>query len=994
MKTQISRDSHQNGKRYSGVYQQQGRMLTDSDINEQSDISKFRLESSLLDTIGSGIPAKGGLAINSDGTIKPGKAYVDGVPALVTGVDPLGYDAQADYPEAPAITETDYLLYLDVWERSVAYLEDTRLLDPGLHGADTCTRSQTMAQIRWCPASRQARLESLPNKGNAPLTLSLRSGSESANDCDPCADLVDLDSSVGNYLFRLEVHHVRYSASGEADRITLKWSSENGAEAYKIGEEPVDFSSGHWVYELFDSTTEKHLGAYISPTHSHIKRGELVESYSAGSTVFDFVRRWDGYIELKRVGANWQPIKTGTNIHGFEKGVRLKDDGDANALAHVSVNDDLTINLSSLIVTLGLKDGTSHDFLAGDFWWFPLRERQEYVDDKVLSNALPNGVDHHYLILASVSEGVATPFPGEACRALGFPRLTDLKADDVCYESGCENLYGEAKTVKQALDNLCTHLDASDIPFNNSCQKLYAEAANVQQALDELCSIQAEDIAFSGQCSALSSVTNVAEALEILCNLDSGGGCAYVVGQGGQYATLGDAFHDLRKTPAVVLCLLPGEHHLSADPGRTFSTFKLVGSGTASTSVIIEEEMGSLTIEAQEVIFRDVSFSLKAPAGQILLTADRVDVEGCVFERLNGRRQAESIVSISSEEECEVNWTGNHMTSIWMELTNIGGLTDVLLPEGTSFSGKADIGKDLTELGTLNPATDVERYDVLLGETAKKIAGLSAASRKKWTQSQPNRLIERLPDDPVRFVRFKKAKSVGAKSITRRGRYSLETSKVGVKAAAENFYKELGKRNLTEAGVAELLDGYIGISIVTGFGRCLGLADATVMGSISDNLFEGELVLNESADQGVDLGSDPFVKSHPELETPIDYDVSGSMRIAGNTLHKLVTLIPGTLIGGSANSPWLAGAMDTWRFITVAENVFSDINNSVAAYSLTVQGNHFDASNDELRQKAMFAMHYYSTYTSNLGPGNGDFRLRIQTFGGEKVHSANLLQIV
>ncbi len=33
MKTEISRDSHQPKKRYSGVYQQQGRMLTDADWN-------------------------------------------------------------------------------------------------------------------------------------------------------------------------------------------------------------------------------------------------------------------------------------------------------------------------------------------------------------------------------------------------------------------------------------------------------------------------------------------------------------------------------------------------------------------------------------------------------------------------------------------------------------------------------------------------------------------------------------------------------------------------------------------------------------------------------------------------------------------------------------------------------------------------------------------------------------------------------------------------
>ena len=38
MKTQISRDGHHKAKRYSAVYQQQGRAVLDSDVNEFADI--------------------------------------------------------------------------------------------------------------------------------------------------------------------------------------------------------------------------------------------------------------------------------------------------------------------------------------------------------------------------------------------------------------------------------------------------------------------------------------------------------------------------------------------------------------------------------------------------------------------------------------------------------------------------------------------------------------------------------------------------------------------------------------------------------------------------------------------------------------------------------------------------------------------------------------------------------------------------------------------
>ena len=52
MKSQISRDSFRPERRYSGVYQQQGRMLTDADWNELQAIVKTRLDEALRDVLG------------------------------------------------------------------------------------------------------------------------------------------------------------------------------------------------------------------------------------------------------------------------------------------------------------------------------------------------------------------------------------------------------------------------------------------------------------------------------------------------------------------------------------------------------------------------------------------------------------------------------------------------------------------------------------------------------------------------------------------------------------------------------------------------------------------------------------------------------------------------------------------------------------------------------------------------------------------------------
>ncbi len=64
MKIQISNQSHQPTKRYSGVYQQQGRMITDADWNELVTIIKERQDAALEDVVGRFRPSEGlGIAV-------------------------------------------------------------------------------------------------------------------------------------------------------------------------------------------------------------------------------------------------------------------------------------------------------------------------------------------------------------------------------------------------------------------------------------------------------------------------------------------------------------------------------------------------------------------------------------------------------------------------------------------------------------------------------------------------------------------------------------------------------------------------------------------------------------------------------------------------------------------------------------------------------------------------------------------------------------------
>ena len=245
MKTQISRNSLNLEKRYSGVYQQQGRMLTDADWNESTDLFGNRLNEVAGDVVGSGAPKENGIVDvsednpgNTTYTLKWGDVYVDGIKAVITPdntVDtetPEGwifdYTSQDDFPGAPSLPGGACRLYLDVWERPVTSNEDQEILDPGLHGADTCTRTQTMAQVKWCDtAINPEDPDENPGKGDALVSLKLMNGNEEPDVCDPCSVEFDINKRVGNYLFRVEAHDVVYS-SGTPQTLTLKWSCENG----------------------------------------------------------------------------------------------------------------------------------------------------------------------------------------------------------------------------------------------------------------------------------------------------------------------------------------------------------------------------------------------------------------------------------------------------------------------------------------------------------------------------------------------------------------------------------------------------------------------------------------------------------------------------------------------------------------------------------------------------------------------------------------------
>jgi hypothetical protein len=477
MKTQISRLPQSLFAPWSGVYQQQGRMLTDADWNAQAEVMKATLSDALVDVIGSGTPDDGG-AVVPDGAggfgLVLGAVYAEGLrgtlraePPQPVGA-PFEFSAQADFPAAPEPPAAPHLLYLDLWERTVTAHEDAGLMDPGLHGADTTTRSRVMAQVKWGAPDFDPEDPAVnPPIGAALATVALRGDIAAADPCEPCADEIALPDRVGSYLFRTEVHRVDYDA-GAPVRVILKWSRENGAEAATIGSEPPGFIASDWTYDFYHGApmraeSESHLGYHApdvlaagwTPTRSVLVQG-YPETPPAG---FDLVRRWDGYVELEKAGSDWRvafDLEDGLPVHrGFDRGQRLSPLRAVTEHGHVREGPTVLLALDTTMVSLELAD---HPLLAGDFWHVAVREAVHASGDTILAAAPPMGIRHRYMGLAWVDGTTVTPCSGSACRRHRFPRLTDIAAEDVCYDNGACSMPG-VETVQDALDHLCRTRD-------------------------------------------------------------------------------------------------------------------------------------------------------------------------------------------------------------------------------------------------------------------------------------------------------------------------------------------------------------------------------------------------------------------------------------------------------------------------------------------------------------------------------------------------------
>lgn len=269
MKGDNTRVTFDPDKHYSRVLMQQGRVQLDADWNEQGAILQHYLRMLTRDVVGpyAGPADDFGFEIITretlyrlgsvtdskrraelEGAVKrgnfvigPGRYYVDGIP--IENKRAILYTEQPGYPFAnsPALEDIQsglaMLVYVDVWERHITYVEDDHLREVALEGPDTCTRAQVVWQVKvHAETAAEARAGTFGcHSSNTLSRLGTGALRARARLDKPVTELCSIPPSsryrgAENQLYRVEIHQGGSVATGA----TYKWSRENGSVTFPI----------------------------------------------------------------------------------------------------------------------------------------------------------------------------------------------------------------------------------------------------------------------------------------------------------------------------------------------------------------------------------------------------------------------------------------------------------------------------------------------------------------------------------------------------------------------------------------------------------------------------------------------------------------------------------------------------------------------------------------------------------------------------------------
>ena len=368
----------------------------------------------------------------------------------------ITYLTQPDYPAPDALKlQNTYLVYLDVWERHITYIEDDSIREVALGGPDTATRSKLVWQVKVSAGSVSDESKKTPCDKFTPqdstfllLVLGENRGrlkamaKQKSTSTDPCIIPPDANyRGAENQLYRVEIHRPGPVWNGQdgtkSSAATFKWSRENGSVIFPVvsiatgggittvvlenlgRDDRFGLDEGDWVellddvYVLQNRTADLLQVQKIDPGALTVTlKGSADSSIGKIPDTHPLLRRWDQ--------------KEGDPAEG---GLTLGSDN--AALVEESSNSWLVLEEGVQIqFQPPLPGRPDNQYRTGDYWLIPARTAtgdvewpRETIKDSSGANLAvpiakpPDGIQHHYAPLAVIdvaSTGISVRTPG--CR--------------------------------------------------------------------------------------------------------------------------------------------------------------------------------------------------------------------------------------------------------------------------------------------------------------------------------------------------------------------------------------------------------------------------------------------------------------------------------------------------------------------------------------------------------------------------------------------------
>lgn len=473
MQYDFSRNTFHPSRQYTRVLMGQGRVLLDSDWNEQQSILLYYMRTLAKDVFGSygGAGPNPGFEILCDTqtgnlTIMPGRYYVDGI--LVENASQLSYSSQPSYDQGTltieeirsSLTSTGAILvYLEVWERLITSIQDNAIREMALGGIETCARAKVSWRVVSTPQPPDDGRPRPTDSGGNPIefncdyvqtlpevsfgTLRARA---TAGSSPPSACVISPDShyrGAENQLYRVEIHRGG-TASGDANAATFKFSRENGSVVFPVATLPtlgkefvvtldtlgrdrrLGLQSGDWVELVNDRTEEGGLP------------GPLFEIKEACGDTFEVTLKAD--LSSSSIASLYGRIAAdGADGHPFLR--RWDHRGDPAFAGARAVTAEAETKLGD--GWLQLEDGIEIRFApnltyrTGDYWLIPARVETGTIewppDEKALDGTgmfapplRPHGPRYHYAPLLMIRSDGPTSHTFDDCRC-SITRLPCVK---------------------------------------------------------------------------------------------------------------------------------------------------------------------------------------------------------------------------------------------------------------------------------------------------------------------------------------------------------------------------------------------------------------------------------------------------------------------------------------------------------------------------------------------------------------------------------------